>query len=708
MSVQRPGFPLSFEPVSPTPSDTVVWSSDSESEIDDASRTAKRRKIEHLAREYLEGKPLFIFSATLKGPFDKGWANPWKQTRRLLGEQAVECRDEGASITPTGITIESPRSARSHGPPTLANRCHSDTQVQNSETYQECRDSADEERKASGRPTDATRPASNPLFAPERTSIGSRSSIEKNQGASRYPSTTKWLKKDRTKLDRHATDRPRSPSPTPAPRSVRDISQTTVQNRCSSGHTNTMLGSPTPNATEVRVPGFTPINRHVRNTASSPIAIPVTAASRKKPRKSGAKTNMEPRGAVSPYSKKSTSPRSSGENCNNGDRAVVHMATATTSGKGSTNQEEPFATTDTMPDSFKYHRVARQASKQKRITSKVTKSDFSHGHSSSKANEEKPKKPTPSLMSNTSAGPMLSGPVECQEHISTSVSLNLPSAQVIPDQAAYQNQMISLHSTEYAATNGMLISPARDSLDLWSTQAALPIAQKSLQEDFVNPEIKGQGDQTKYRKSLQRSDTENGVNGQITPFQSFYTPRKRNASDHAHPTTQGPSSTHAIINEIIPYDVSTAKKAQFEHNSPGSNLHSHPQRDDFDGHNKTSSEPHAKPVHPRRQPSIRPASNHSNEAPKASIPYEDFSRESSGTALPFTLPSTNGTRQHDGQGFIAGLGNFDLDQAIADAGSFLQSWELHAEVSFQTNRTVASSTGQPAQSILHTSTTRNT
>ncbi|KAJ9650275.1 hypothetical protein H2198_010410, partial [Neophaeococcomyces mojaviensis] len=45
-------------------------------------RAAKRRRIEAHAQAYLRGDGLFILSASLKGPFDESWRNPWSDARR--------------------------------------------------------------------------------------------------------------------------------------------------------------------------------------------------------------------------------------------------------------------------------------------------------------------------------------------------------------------------------------------------------------------------------------------------------------------------------------------------------------------------------------------------------------------------------------------------------------------------------------------------
>ncbi|KAJ2998339.1 hypothetical protein NUW58_g354 [Xylaria curta] len=63
---------------SPSNSDDILYPG-SDDETDEASKIAKRLRYERCGRRYLQGKPLRILSASLRGPFDKasGWQNPW-------------------------------------------------------------------------------------------------------------------------------------------------------------------------------------------------------------------------------------------------------------------------------------------------------------------------------------------------------------------------------------------------------------------------------------------------------------------------------------------------------------------------------------------------------------------------------------------------------------------------------------------------------
>lgn len=78
----RPVSPLTIEEIPACP-DTVVYGQfidDAEEEA--AERAAKRRRrIRDNAEAYLRGDQIYIMTAGLKGPFDKGWKNPWKERR---------------------------------------------------------------------------------------------------------------------------------------------------------------------------------------------------------------------------------------------------------------------------------------------------------------------------------------------------------------------------------------------------------------------------------------------------------------------------------------------------------------------------------------------------------------------------------------------------------------------------------------------------
>lgn len=72
------------------PDDIIYYASDEE--LDEPAKVAKRLKYEAQALRYLEGKPMRILSATLRGPFDKasGWENPWLPKQPATKEPVLE------------------------------------------------------------------------------------------------------------------------------------------------------------------------------------------------------------------------------------------------------------------------------------------------------------------------------------------------------------------------------------------------------------------------------------------------------------------------------------------------------------------------------------------------------------------------------------------------------------------------------------------
>ncbi|OAL50366.1 hypothetical protein IQ07DRAFT_424599 [Pyrenochaeta sp. DS3sAY3a] len=70
---------LDFDEYHSNPTSTAnSFDSGPEENHDPAQQAAKRRRIELIAAQYLKGRPPLILSARLKGPFDHGWRNPWK------------------------------------------------------------------------------------------------------------------------------------------------------------------------------------------------------------------------------------------------------------------------------------------------------------------------------------------------------------------------------------------------------------------------------------------------------------------------------------------------------------------------------------------------------------------------------------------------------------------------------------------------------
>ncbi|KAF3005675.1 hypothetical protein E8E13_004680 [Curvularia kusanoi] len=89
---------------------------------DEAHDTAKRRRVEAIALQYLRGKPPLILTAQLKGPFTNGWRNPWGKDTRARHEvhskgiaERVEGQGRERSRTSQVASPEASRAARYAG-----------------------------------------------------------------------------------------------------------------------------------------------------------------------------------------------------------------------------------------------------------------------------------------------------------------------------------------------------------------------------------------------------------------------------------------------------------------------------------------------------------------------------------------------------------------------------------------------------------------
>ena len=73
----RPVSPLCGEEAPVSHNTIVYYECQSSQKEDEIQRASKRQRIEAHATSYLRGQSLFILTASLRGPFDDGWRNPW-------------------------------------------------------------------------------------------------------------------------------------------------------------------------------------------------------------------------------------------------------------------------------------------------------------------------------------------------------------------------------------------------------------------------------------------------------------------------------------------------------------------------------------------------------------------------------------------------------------------------------------------------------
>ncbi|KAI1751225.1 hypothetical protein F4782DRAFT_506337 [Xylaria castorea] len=105
---------------SPSNSDDIICPG-SDDETDEATKAAKQRRYEEHGRRYLQGRPLRILSASLRGPFDQtsGWQNPWlpKSSSQHGQSHQHSTRPSLASLSrryESGVAVDRPSSEQSN------------------------------------------------------------------------------------------------------------------------------------------------------------------------------------------------------------------------------------------------------------------------------------------------------------------------------------------------------------------------------------------------------------------------------------------------------------------------------------------------------------------------------------------------------------------------------------------------------------------
>jgi hypothetical protein len=249
------------------------------------------------------------------------------------------------------------------------------------------------------------------------------------------------------------------------------------------------------------------------------------------------------------------------------------------------------------------------------------------------------------------AGSFLSGKESAHDPkiatTTTTQSDYIPSAQVLPEYVRFPDVLLSLHSTEFSE----------------------PAANLHEAHRAGNPHDEDLSTQTPVVAAQAPPDQ---ISGEIRPFHSFSSPT---------PNRTIPKEVRAAVNGTKSGDLSTSKKVQFGTEAEAGER---PDKAKVDAASRSKDdlvlETNGLPRH---------------DLPSPVLPRENSSVYSSGTLLPFTLTaSSNGTKPHDGQGVAPDLDEFDLSQAIADAGSFLQSWDVERDLSFQARTDAAMASGR--------------
>lgn len=694
MPYPRPVSPVSLEkcpPPSEIEPDELLSSDD---ELDDAGRDARRRRVEKLAESYLQGKPLFILSASLRGPLGDGWVNPWRKSRaRAGGAPAPRASLSQQNSVPEKVVQETDLRTRRH-----SERLTSETSrpeipatslnspAGSSMRVGECSSTSRSGRKHSVPVQRVQHSKRSERLSRSPVKVKEPTSSAVNEESFAPPRTADWLKKDRKRMNFTKFDPPSSPTipaasrqlqnraRRPAPRSVQvQVPQTPAFSTkfcpvgtdtakpASVNSTSTRHSSPHPSrsagSTARPVPTVSkssPFNRKISpsKNISLDTSLRVVSSSSQLPR-------FEYRPWLHDKSKQPEPPKSPSD-----DESILQEETvlyddmsedipndmprdspSTSPTKKQPDVIVPEAPQSEEPEAHNEALVVDKASPKKDKSQKTSSKDLRF------ADEEDAGTSTYEITDH-------SVPTEqdtCED---------LPSAQAVPAPLGISDRMTSLHSTLLPKEHSETEMDTNIDTQL-STQAALLHAQKSFQDDLESPTYHKATPSQKRRAGSSPDGVTYSAN--ITPFYRTTSPLIPDKS------RMQAMSTQFMLDAATPYTFSTEKKPRASRPDSGGTLSTKKKKtahiaDASPSPGNGSLEPDNDYDIAQSSPaggSQRPASQESDRPPT-------FRSTAPNVSFPITLSGSTPPTIQDGQGAQQGAETFNLSQAIADAGSWLQ------------------------------------
>ncbi|KAI9930503.1 hypothetical protein ASPWEDRAFT_39392 [Aspergillus wentii DTO 134E9] len=690
MPLRRPASPLSLEvcPLSTSDldSDGFIGSDD---EQDEPARTAQRQRIEKLAEAYLQGTPLFILSASLKGPFEKNWVNPWKKNRKRTtnAERHQEAEPEDLVIQETDPRKrkhvydlqEEPQESRSS----------SIVRPQPASTHSH-RGEAKKQKHQKPRKENHSRESASTHGTPKRALPWSDSTSRLEDVTTSKDKDTSWLKKDRKQIGFHDFDPPTSPttqfsarySDTKS-RSVRS-SPLKQQSAAPSPVQNWNYGEPdSKKDTHSQVHTNPPASRSDDHAPK-----PIGSLPSRPQRSSHSERTDNPSEALNPetslcvVSSSSQLPKFEYRRRKYPLHDKEHSRSPSTKSPAKRPEKprlSPSKPTEdvTRPDpqgqtAIKPPPSAETKEPAQAETDQYTRCTFTSTRDSNAIdNKSGSNLGKAQLASHTTGG---------------NTSDRFPSAQQVPQFPGIVDNITSLHST--VVPQGDSEYDGDTSPDMYfSTQAAVLRAQKSFQDDLESPERDHPATSARKRRAS-RSPSGSANSKNITPFHRLNTLSEFANRDQSKPAgAEGPPmmSTQCIIESVTPFTFSTEKKPKARIDSSSRTKSSSKKR------KKTSFQMSSSPTPRDQHSSIEDenGSESSSSSPETDLHTHPELNAHSGinqsdtqtTGLPLTLEGSTLTAAQDGQGGMVGAESFNLSQAIADAGSWLQqSFDVNKEI----------------------------
>ncbi|KAJ5990258.1 hypothetical protein N7499_010786 [Penicillium canescens] len=710
MPYPRPVSPVSLEKCPPPfdiDPDDLLGSDD---ELDDAGRDARRRRVEKLAESYLQGKPLFILSASLRGPLEDGWVNPWRKSRARAGSApAPRASLSRPTCVPEKVVQETDLRTRRHSErlPSETSRPEIPATSWNSPAGSSMRVGERSSNSRSGRTHSV--PIQR-LQHSERSERLSRSPVKvkelpssaANEESFAPCGTADWLKKDRKRMNFTKFDPPSSPTIPAASRQL--------ENRAR---------RPAPRSVQVQVPQtpafptkFRPVGKdtvkpaavdststchsslHSSRSAGS-TARPVPTVSKSSPfnRKISPSKNISLDMSLRVVSSSSQLPRFEYRPWLH-DKSNQHEPPKSPSDDESILQEETVLYDDTpedIPHDMPRNSPSTSPTKKQAgmIISEAPQSEETEAHTKApvvdKAFPKKDKTQKTSSKDLRFADEEDAGTstYEITDHsvpTEQNTCEDLPSAQAVPAPLGISDRMTSLHSTLLPKEHSEMEMDTDIDTQL-STQAALLHAQKSFQDDLESPTYHKATPAQKRRAGSSPDGATYSAN--ITPFYRAMSPLIPDK------TRMQAMSTQFMLDAATPYTFSTEKKPRAS-------------RPDFGGTPSTKKKKTAHiadafpspgngslgPDNDYNTAQSGPAGGSQRLASQESDRPPTFRSTAPNASFPITFTGSTPPTIQDGQGAQQGAETFNLSQAIADAGSWLQQ-------SFD----FVKDTGRPSQSL---------
>ena len=694
MPFHRPTSQLALETYSSPPNDDVdsdgVLGSDDE--LDEDARFARRQRIEKLAEAYLQGTPLFILSASLKGPFDQGWVNPWRKRRKPeRSHNAVE--DSTGPVVqetdprPRNQFQESPEGSRHASPSVPLSDAPNGASRMSSKRRRIHKPSQDKQGQVSV----------SSHCTPKRTvpwTADTQLNSQLRDSSVARPQDNEWLKRDRKRIGFRDFDPPTSPTTT---LSTRHTNTTNRAVKALSARQQSLVSSrksQSPVKADERQSASSPANqsgetRHSESIVhSSHSTKPSPSKQQSIPPSAGPEAQPDETGPESSFCVVSSSSQLPKFEYR---RRKKRKSDKKRKSKSSSIQQEENAPLDITKNSDK--------SPQQERTPSNLPVDYNPKNSQVQNEQNAPpaltSTDTHSLVSRFDShlgqGQLESRTTHGTAHGNTSD--NIPSAQPVLPHPALADYAPSLHSTALPTASSEDDGNSGPDPHL-STQAALLNAHRSFQDGLDRPDEDRPAISGRKRRPSQSSTVSSANSHNITPFHQLDGDRPH-INDGSSKAAAIPS-TQYMVDATTPFTFSTEKKRHVHIRSSSRDPSSKKKQKTtsfMDSSSPGSPLPWS-PTQENRPNSMQPDSKGSPHS------HKDPVQPSQTTALPLTLSGSPPPTGQDGQGNIGGE-SFNLSQAIADAGSWLkESFDINHDLRHLGNNSGSPSTGNAPRSIL--------